>query len=263
MIKLDFKNWFFTEGYEVFGFDPPIPSPKEIRKERDEIPLKSFDIHKLTEYLARFSIEDKQPSDSFANEIVWGEGYGALRVKSGTGYSVFIDRLCYDLEGEPTWITKELYQINRDGYGGHEETVANDILDRLRSINKLPVDSPKPEFNLEDAVFEIASKVKRNLNKVFYFDRIKKINENNYLVNLGLKAAGVETQDHRRVLENHTSITFDKVRGTIKIINTNIESDVGKAPKWEIQPADTDFMFMPTQSFDEMAEVMAVAMKYY
>ena len=95
------------------------------------------------------------------------------------------------------------------------------------------------------------------------FQAVRKVDENNYLIQFEVRGHGVEAPDQKRIEENLTQITYDKEAGTIRVQNYNVESPVGGAHEWAIAPQDLDMYFLPSQPRDEIAECVAVHFKYY
>ena len=103
-----------------------------------------------------------KPQLKFMNEIQWGELSGAVKLGIEPGYSLHARKLGNDLNGNKIWYTKKVWQINRRGYGGYEDQVANEIYDQVTSILKKDIDTPIREYeDLENLVIHVANKLKR------------------------------------------------------------------------------------------------------
>ena len=257
-----FKKWLF-EGKDIFGFERENEK-FERKKDSDDNPILYFSLEEMMNRLCSYEVGIKEPNLKFINEIHWGENTGAIRVRLGTAFNLMIERCGFDLTGNKRWYTKKCYQINQNNYGGFEDAVADEIIEEVRKIDKSKLDSATSAWEgCEKMVIEVASKVRRTAKEIFIFEGVRKNAENQYILRLGVGNQGVETQDQRRVLENQTTIVYMEKEGIIRISNTNIESDVGKAPSWEIQPQDTDYYFAPTQSNQEIAECLATTLHWY
>jgi len=260
---MEFKTWF--EGVDIFGFEKDIN--KDNKKEESDTPVNRFDLEKMMEHLYELKLPGKRAHLQFMDQIQWGEGVGAIRIWTGTGLQMGIERLGISLEHKPVWAMKKFFQINRAGYGGHEEKVAQELFEFVELIDKQPLDSPKKEgFDeqmLENLVVNMANKMRRTAKDIFIFEGIKKISDSNYIIKMELRGHGVETQDQQRVLENLTDISYDHKTGVIRLINTNIENHCGRSVDWGIMPSDMDWNFFPTQTGDEIAEAIATNMKWY
>lgn len=261
-MKRSFRK--FVEATDIFGFEP-----KKGEEDSDDDmlsrPINQFDLGLMMEYLSKKSILGFiKPKSSFYNEIQWGEEPGAIKLEVDTGLTFYIKKFNHDLMGTPRWITKRMFQLNRHGYGGLEDSVAQEIFEHISKYYKMPMEGPKKDYDeLENLVIHLANKVKRVAKEIFVYDGIKKLNENNYIIALGMRGHGVETQDQQRVEQNHIQVAFDEESGTLRVTNFNIESPVGKDHKWEILPVDVDLYFFPTQDREEISECLAVHMKYY
>lgn len=258
---MNFKTWF--EGRDIFGFDNEPQEPN--RKVIHDDPVHRFDIELFTSYLAEMTLEGKESFIKFANEVHWGRGPGAIRVWTGTGLSVAVEQLNMDLQGNPTWLMKKFYQINREGFGGYEETVASELFEQIKKINETgALERPDNAYkDLENLVVSMANKIRRTAKPYFIFEGVRKVNDNNYIIKLGLTGHGVETQDQQRVIENLTDVSYDPRTGKIRVINANVENHCGRNVKWEIMPSDEDFYFFPTQSRDEIIEACSVILRWY
>ena len=259
MENMNFKTW--VERTDIFGFEKDLDRPPEAKEK--ETPLKRFNIEEMTDFFMEMPLSAKNPHLKYANEVIWGENVGAIRVKVGPTLQLMIDKLCTDLQGSPIWVTKKFYQINRAGYGGYERNVAQEVFGEVERIDKEEVDAPKQEYReLANLTVGIANNLKRLAKDIFVFDGIRKVNENNYIVKFGLRGQGVEARDHQRVIENLTDISFDRNTGKIKVINHSIKTKVG-GHFWKLTPADQIWNFMPTQPREEIIEVISTNLKWY
>jgi hypothetical protein len=259
MRNVKFKNWL--ESTDIFGFDKEIRK-SEFTQEKDT-PIKRFDLEEMTNYLAEMPLSTRQPYVKFLGEIIWGENVGAVRVKMGTTLQVNIDKLCSDLQGNPTWVTKKFFQINRAGYGGYERNVAQEIFDEIERIDQEQLEAPQKEYReLPNLVVGIANNLRRLAKDIFIFEGIRKVNDENYIIKFGVRGQGVEARDHQKVIENLTDISFDKKTGKIKVFNHNIKTDVGRFD-WKLHPVDQKWYFMPTQPREEIIETISTFMKWY
>jgi hypothetical protein len=265
MAYKSFTRWL-AENTDIFGFETEFdptdtdPLPPKLK----DLPVDRFNIEELTNNLARFDLGVKKPYVKFAGEVRWGEGTGAMRVVIGSRMNLLIERQGPDLEGNPLWFTQKVYQINRAGFGGYEEHVLQDILTELKRIDEQPLPSAQNEYEtLENLVTSIANAYKRTAKAIFLHEGVRKVDENNYIIRLGMRGQGVEHQDQRRVLENQTHINFTPNTGVIRIFNYNLESPTGNAPHWRIMPKDIDFKFAPTQSRDDIIEALATFIHWY
>jgi hypothetical protein len=227
------------------------------------MPIKSFSLEKLFNILSSEKVGNKEGYGNFMNEVQWGETSGAIKCWCGTGLNLMVDRLGIDLVGNPTWYTKRIFQINRKGYGGYENIVANEIADVVQRIHKEDADSPNSKYEkLEVLVTQMAESIRRNANQIFIYEGIKKMSDSNYIIRLGVRGHGIQAPGQQRVEENQTSVIFDKEKGMIRILNYNIESGMGQH-EWATQASDTDLNYFPTQSNSEIIETITNTLKWY
>lgn len=255
-------SWLIREHFkDVFGFGNFAGADEQPKEKAD--PLKTLKLQEIAEYLSKQSIGIKRPYLKFINEIHWGDGHGAIRVRFGSGWKVMMERQVPDLTGNPCWVCKKVYQVDRTGAGGTEVSIAEAILDELQTLDKSEPDSALHEYkDLEDLALYAADCIKKTAKDIFLFDGVRKVNDHHYIVRLGVRGQGVEAPDHHRVEENQTRLTYDEKTGLIRIANYNLESRVG-AHEWFIMPSDTDWYFSPKQSKDEIAETIATCLRWY
>lgn len=262
---MDFKQ--FYEAVDIFGFESGRDRAEDDKySELENYPIRQFDVELMMKLLLRKKLGLHEADYSgFMNEITWGgDRPGAIRLEVDTGYTFYIKRLNYDLEGNKRWATKKMFQLNRRGLAGYEDIIANEIHEHIGRFHEYEIDYPIKEYDeLEKLTHKISQSMRRTGRPIFIWRGIKKLNENCYHIIFELRAGGVETQDQQRVEQNVTQVSFDEHTGTIRVNNYNIESPVGKDRKWEIMPDDINLYFYPTQPLDEIADTMAVHFKYY
>lgn len=255
----------FLEGKDIFGFDAARTPPETGSGDMLERPLKMFNIELMMDILSRKSVCNNQPYTNFITEMVWGHDHGSIKLDVGPGYAFWIKKLGYDKQGNPTWATKTAFQLNRQGYGGTEDSVAQEIHE---CIEKASRDGPVnvTEFtkrDLENLVVHITNKIKRTARNIFIYEGIRRVDDTNYLIKMGLRGHGVEAPGHHRIEENLTQVHYDEETGIIHITNYNVASSTGGTHNWEIHPKDLDLYFFPSQDREEISECIAVRMKYY
>lgn len=259
-----FRTWLIQEGKDIFGFERDR-HPQKDPKNPDDGPLNSFNIERMINLLADHSIGELEPKIKYVNEVHWGEGDGAIRIIAHTDLHVEIARMGVTNTGDPTWATKKLFLINRTGFGGYEESVAEQLLDQIKYVHEGEHDSPKKisEKEMARLVSRLASKMRVTARDIFIFEGIRRVNDFDYIIRFSVRGQGIEAPDQRRVEENQTRFFYMPEQGIYRLINYNIESPVGGAHEWTIMPNDTDVKFFPTQSHDEIAEVIATTMRWY
>jgi hypothetical protein len=258
---MKFKKYF--ESVDIFGFE----SKKDLFNKNDVFlsnPINQFDVELMMSILSQKKIGFQEANCSFSNEIKWGNQPGSLKLEVDTGYTFYLKQLGIDKQGNPRWVTKKMFQLNRQGYGGTEDAVAQEVFEQIERLSYSNIESPKEDgYNLGLLVDNIYKKIIRTGKSIFIPEGIKKMNENAYIIKFGLKGAGLEAPDRQRVEQNQTMISYDEDSGTIRVTNYNIESPVGGKSSWRLKPNDLDLYFFPTQDRDEISETIAVHMKYY
>lgn len=253
----------YIESTDIFGFDQKR-SKEEPDDSMDAKPINQFDIELMMELLSRKPIGQHVPISRFVNEIQWGHQPGAIKLEVDTGLTFYIKRLGVERSGEPRWITKRMFQLNRTGYGGLEDAVAGEIYEHLEKYHTGRLDAPLHEYDdLEGLVMHLYNKVKRTAKEILIPEGVKKLNDNAFIMCFGVRGHGLEAQDQKRVEQNQTVIAYDEEQGSIRIFNYNIESPTGGPHRWELMENDLDIYFFPTQSREEITECLAVHFKYY
>ena len=257
---MKFRRWF--ESTDIFGFDKEINQEKNY-EDVNAKPVRQFDIGLMIEYLSSKSIGLHKPYSPFMSEVIWGNDLGSVKLEIDTGLTFYIKKKGKDLLGEDRWVTKRMFQLNRHGYGGLEDYVAQEIFEHLERAFNEPIPSAREGYTeLENLTMHLYNKMKRVAKDVFLPMGIKQVDENNYIIIFEVRGGGMGAPDHRRVEQNQTVVSYDRDTGAIRIFNYNIESPVSSR-KWEIMENDLDIYFFPTQDREEISECLAVHMKYY
>ena len=256
-----FKN--YIENTDIFGFDKD-----NYREEPDDNmlskPINKFDIELMMELLSNKSINEVFAYCPFVNEIRWGNQPGSVKLEIDTGLTFHIKKLVTDLQGNPRWITKRMLQLNRQGYGGLEDAVSQEIYEHLKNYSEGIIEAPKNDYDgLESLVQHLFNKTKRTCKEIFLPEGIKKLNDDAFIIKYGVRGQGVQAPDQRRVEQNQTLIAYDREQGVIRITNYNVTSSVGGRHDWSLGENDLDLYFMPTQDREEISECLAVHLKYY
>lgn len=263
MEKLSFKHFF--EATDIFGFAPKNQSDSVEKADPFFTnPIKQFNVELMMDLLSQKSLGAYEPNKPFLHEICWGNQPGAIKLEIDTGYTFFIKQLGIDRQGSPRWVTKKMFQLNRQGYGGTEDIVAQEIFEQLEKCISANIESPKNDYqDLQNLVDHIYKKAIRNSKSIFIPEGIRKLSDDAYIIKFGVRGHGLEAKGHQRVEQNQTLISYDRDAGTLRVTNYNIESPVGKRHSWKLKPNDLDLYFFPTQDRDEISETIAVHMKYY
>jgi hypothetical protein len=252
------------EAIADFGFEEKHPkeASSEGRPEREN-PIDTFDIERMKDLLTERTIGDMEPYSKFVNEVVWGNHPGAIRLWVNTGYGVYVDRLGRDLLGNPKWCTKKYYQINRQGYGGYEETVTEELFHHLEEVYNSSPDSPRHEFHdLQGLVIAMAERIKRVCRPIFLFDQIRKLADHHYLIAFNLRGHGLQAPDQKRMEKNIVEVVFYPAEGSLRVISTAYESSLSQHD-WSVSPVHSEFCFFPSQTREEIIEPIATVMRFY
>lgn len=261
MKRLTFRR--FIEATDIFGFDHSRsgdqPDDNMLSK-----PLSPFNLELMMDILAQKNIGNHKPKMPFMNEIRWGTEPGAVKLDVDTGYTLYVRKLGRDKQGHDRWVSKKMFQLNRQGYGGLEDIVASEIHNELQKTYEGPLDAPINDYSdLEHLTQQIYNKAKKVMKNIFIPEGIRKLSDNAYVIKMGVRGHGLEGISQSRVEQNQTMVTYDPECGTIRINNYNIESPVGGPHSWKLNPVDLDLYCFPSQGRDEISELVAVHYKYY
>lgn len=256
----NFKTWL--EATDIFGFDRKKDAP-----EKDDVldnkPTNVFDVEEMMSYLSKKKVGINSPRINFMNEIQWGTRSGAIKVEVNPNLTFHIKKLGFDLNGNARWVSKKMFQLNRKGFGGYEDSVANEIYDHVKDTSTGGLEAPNKKFEgLQDLVHHMARKMRHVAKDIFLWNGIKRVNENNYLIVFNVRGQGVQARDQKRVEENITQVSFDESDGCIHVTNYKVASSLGQH-EWKVMPSDLDLYFFPSQDRDEISETVAVHIKYY
>lgn len=261
MGSLSFRK--FVEASDIFGFE---------REQRGEAPNDSwstapvdqFDVEAMMDLLAHKKVANQYGETTFPNVMQWGSQPGAVKLEVAPNYGFVIKKLGVDKQGNPRWVTKKYFQLNRTGFGGYEDSVAQEVFEHVHRAAEGMVEAPTEDFkDLDGLVDNIYRKLKRTAKNIFLPEGVKKLHDDAYILKFGVRGHGVEARDHNRIEQNQVLISFDRAQGTIRITDYNLLSRVGRSHEFKIGLNDADFYFFPTQSRDEIAEVVACKMRYY
>lgn len=252
----------FYQSRDVFGFEKKTAEDDDPEK-ASERPVRPFNVELMMDLLSKKTINSHRAYQPFMNEIRWGNQPGSVLLDVDTGYTFHIRKLATDRQGNPRWVTKRLYQLNRHGYGGQEDIVAQEIYDHLVKCADSIIESPNTDVQMEDLVDFLYRRAKAQASEIFYPEGVRKVSDDHYILKFAVKGGGHEAPDHTRVEQNQTAISYDRQSGTIRVTNYNIESPVARGHSWDIGVSDLDLYFLPSQDKDEIAKCLQVHLKYY
>jgi hypothetical protein len=253
----------YYEATDIFGFET---------EKRDETPddsmlmrpIDRFNVELMMDLLSKKKVGVYEANLKFPNVMQWGDQPGALKLEIDTGYRFTIKKLGMDKEGSPRWVTKKMFQLNRNGFGGYEDSVAQEVFEQIDALKTTNIEAPVEDYkDLENLVTNIYNKMKRTAKAIFIPEGVKKLHDDAYIIKFGVRGHGLEARNQQRVEQNQTLVSYDRSQGTIRVTNYNLLSDVGGPHEFRINQNDLDCYFFPTQDRDEISEVVAVRMKYY
>lgn len=265
--KLKFRV-FLEEYRDIFGFDAELKRASDKTKPLDENPIQPFNSVRMLEHLADKPVgTSKKGFQEFSNLVQWGTNPGAVRVRLGSQYTVYLERLIHDLEGNKVWLTKKVYKINTDEYKQYVESVSDALHDEIGKIALQNIDGAQKKWQgLEDLALAIKEEINDYANDHFVFDRIRKVNDNNYIVVYHVKGGGVgalqNPRSQGRINQIISDVNFSETTGLIRVMNTSVQTG-DEGVSWHIMPSFFEGMFAPTQDPKEIATAVATSMKWF
>lgn len=275
---LNFKDWMenrtFKEEWEykdIFGFEAEYPQFE--KKEDDGKPIKRLSSGLILDELNKLPLGTKKAIHSWHDMVEWGIGNnGDIKVIISPlgSWKATIFKRQLDLEGQTIWVTKKVMPLNDMSFPDSpvakpvksESGIANEIYENLLKIDKEFVNASEHEFNMEDLVVEVAQKTKIYAPQLFIFNGCRKINENQYIIYLGLRGQGVQRRMQRRVEQFDINLAFEPKKGTIRAWGCDISSPL-KGHKWESRPAEWNDIFATSQSTAEISESIINSLMSY
>lgn len=252
-----FKNWFNEMANYGYGGD----TSSNIRGGTEIIPgeeiFKTLDYNLIINELERLSyIGTFLPNKVWEDKIVWGEGYGSLKVNiTPLGSTrLVIRRESKDLEGNNVEICKKVIPLYDTVHSKNEVSIAHDVYKELSRINEINVDGPDSEVDFFDIVKNIWFEVKKNHPSYIMFPtELKEINKNYYKMIFEIKGHGVQNlvPGPGRTEQFNIDVYYDLNKGVIRCWGYNIDSSL-KNRSWIPQPSEWDECFFPTQDKKEI-----------
>lgn len=258
-----FKTWL--EQNDIFGFDKPAKiEPRSIIEEE---PIKSFNSEYAIDLLLEKNLNSKHAFSRFSNEIQWGSGSGAIKLKISPMFDAFIYNLIHDLEGNPTWICRKVFQINNKDFAGRERVVSEDLFEQIQKIDQSGLLYAKEEMDFASFVSALVNRLKHFKSEIFYYKGTKKLHENNYLTWFEIKGQGsgrvAGSHAAASILQMITDMSFNPKTGLIRLMLTNVNDNVDEPTSWELWYSDFNEQYSPIQSRDEIIETFLCFLKYY
>lgn len=247
---------------DIYGF----PEEEKRKPIDDQNPIRNFKFSIMFEELSKMKINYVESRQRFTDEMIWGEGCGAVKINVMPNALLVFSRWTTDLDGEKLWICKRAYQLNVQEYSGKEVSAASEIFEVIKDLSVETIDRPIREYrNLEYLVKHIANHAIGKSPLYFKYEKIKKLSENCYIISYQVKNVGVGQIGASAREASYSPYAFlnlfleenGSIRCTIHYIEVEYEGS-----DWIIGNSFFDQRFLPTQRKEEICEAITTAFKY-
>lgn len=261
MNKLSFKHWLFKEmaDYGFGEFSSEILGGTDIMK-GDDI-FHHIDASLIINELIRMpKIGAIEAVKIWEDSIQYGNEPGALKVSiTPLGSMRLMTRqLISDIEGNPTWICRNVCPISdfRDQY--KEMEIADSTHKTLNEISKKPISSPDNNYeDIERLSWKLWNETKKNHPSYIMFPTtLRKQDENYYKLVYEFRGQGVGAPYNGktgRAEQFDIDLIYYPKKGLIRCFGYDIDSST-RERKFYVQPPEWDEMFSPKQDEDEIVE---------
>jgi hypothetical protein len=247
---------------DIFGFER---SKHADRRPQSCNLTKTLNSDEIVSELVRMPLGTRQPILEWTDTVTWGGGLpGTIRlVVSPIGsYKATIRKLISDSTGQATWVCKRIYPLNLKEKRTEQDWVQI-IYEDVRKISQEGQDGSEHKFpKLERMVVNLASKIKQYAPMVFIYEGIRKSDDDNYIIYMGYRGQGVQRRQQRRCEQFNISVSYIKDRGLLHVWGYDITSPL-RGHKWEVQPAEWNEYFTPSQKPEEIIEAIVSAVRSY
>jgi len=272
MNKLSFKRWQTLKEWADFGFEKKLADMKSDSlggtvPAEGANPIDPVDSEMIMNELIRLpALGYFSPRAKMSNILEWGYDVGALQVYISPlgSYKTIIRRKTRDLQGEATWICKDVVDFSENEHNKNEIPLAHEIYDCLIEINKNEYDSPKMEYpEFDTLAYKLFNEVKRHYPAYCMFPiGMKKMDEGYFKIIYEFRGHGVEAPTASRAEQFNIDLFWDKNKGLMKCWGYNIDSKM-RQHTWTIQPSDFEEWFAPTQDIKKIVECIKIILMTY
>lgn len=258
-----FQEWAAAKNKDIFGFEKNQKSKKI--DDTEDMPIDPIDKDLLIDELLRMPpLGIKEGMFTLKNHIVWGRNSVnpiSLDISPLGSYKLIIRQKTVDLLGNDIWLCKHVEPLIENDNNSNEIALAHRLYDKLELIDK-EKDSAANRCDLEKLALKLAFRIKKEHPKIMFFDRIKKMNENHFLITMNYRGHGVAAPGQTRCEQYHINVVFDKDAGLVRIFSCEVTSPM-RQHLWELNPSEFDEYFAPTQSCKQIEDAFINALSTY
>ena len=229
-------------------------------KEEDDIfPINPINSELVMRNLIELPLGVKKAKWDWHDILMWGDGDTPgsviLEISPLGSYKAITRKMITDLEGNNSWICKNVFDFNEKGINKNEADLASKIYENLTKAD-LDLDSANRDFNnFEKYVLKIAGRMKLDHPTIMFFEKLKKINTDYYICTFNYRGQGVEAPGSMKTIQFHINLLYDKSKGLIRCWGNEISTPI-KGSKWQPQPSEWDELFAPSQKVEEISKAI-------
>lgn len=257
-----FNEWVANK--DIFGFEKEKKQTQKIDHEEVYKPVNS---EIILQELLKYPLNNKYPKWEAGDCIIWGNkdlGEAILLEVSPLGsFKVIARSYMKDLQGSDCWVCKSVEPLPNIEYEHKELRITEQVFHILEKIADTQDSASKDYVGLEKLTIKFAETMKRdNPCKQMVFEKVKKIDNNHYLITANITGNGAEGPLWSRVECFEMHMSFNPERGVIRCFGQNIQSPM-RYRNFQSQPAEWDECFAPTQSNAEIISCLINALSTY
>lgn len=263
-----FRQWFLSEGKDIFGFHRDAPEPAPVDKEEGPIIPMKADF--LIEEMLRNKINGMEAFSAYPDQIQWGREPGAVRmVISPLGsFKSIIRKLQRNLLGEDVWVCKMIvpYKDLMHSDFIFDESFAGELFTKVEKIFEDSINAPAADYQgLRSLSTKLHGRAMRRdvLPAVMIPIGMREVKQNeHYIIHFECRGHGVETPGSGRLEAFLIEMTYDPRTGMIRSFGHDVQSPT-KGHVWYPQPSEWDEQYSPSQTQDEIISSITNALSTY
>lgn len=271
MRDLLFKQWMLSEMAN-YGYDSNRRSNRPMGGTETMPEDTLYDVLDATAIMTELTklppLGPNGPNQKWDNIVEWGDGAGAIQIECTTlgSLKLIVRRKISDLQGEATWICKNVRALSDVEDENKEISVAHELYELANKLSTVMIDAPAREFEeFERLAWRMWAGLKKEHPSYCMFPvGLRKQNDNNYKMVFEFRGAGQGhiDADGGFLRQFDVELVWDAKKGLIRCWGNNIESSQGRSA-WNISPVEWNEYFSPAQDQQEIIECIAKIFMQY